>query len=199
MSTQTYPLAWPVGWQRTEKRTHSRYSVSGDAARKHLLNELRLMGVTDIVLSSNVRLRNDGQPYASEMGRRYDDPGVAVYFTRTNKDGTEHQQVLACDKWLTVDDNIRALGIAAAAMRDLERTGASDLLDRAFSGFKALPQHAGRCWWDVLGVDRYANTSEVRTRYYELAREHHPDRGGDASAMAEVTKAYGEFTSERGL
>jgi DnaJ-class molecular chaperone len=33
--------------------------------------------------------------------------------------------------------------------------------------------------YSVLGVSRDAETSEIRTAYKQLAKEHHPDKGGD--------------------
>lgn len=41
-----------------------------------------------------------------------------------------------------------------------------------------------------LGVDRTATVEEIKAAYMTLARQHHPDRGGDTERMAEVTSAY---------
>lgn len=206
MSVEAFPLAWPEGWPRTRSRTHARYSVGGEQAKKHLLNNLKLFGASNVVISSNVRLRQDGQPYASDLGKRHDDPGVAVYFSRSKWAAGKLQTtpyVLACDKWLTPDDNLRAIGLAVENMRGLHRTGASDLFERAFAGFRALPQNAGAStspqWWDVLGIGRGAARTDVVDRYRDLARKHHPDAGGDAGAMAVINRAYEQFQSERGL
>ena len=42
----------------------------------------------------------------------------------------------------------------------------------------------------ILGVDESANADELRAAYRSLAREFHPDNGGDASRMAEVNAAW---------
>lgn len=42
----------------------------------------------------------------------------------------------------------------------------------------------------VLGVAISANTAEVKRRYRRLARDHHPDRGGDPEAFHSLHRAY---------
>ncbi len=45
--------------------------------------------------------------------------------------------------------------------------------------------------YDVLGVPRDADAAAVRRAYLDLARRHHPDRGGgDAEAMRAVNEAW---------
>lgn len=44
--------------------------------------------------------------------------------------------------------------------------------------------------YDVLGVSPGATAAEVRAAYREAARRHHPDRRGDADAMARVNEAW---------
>jgi hypothetical protein len=56
-------------------------------------------------------------------------------------------------------------------------------------------------WWDVLGVSRYAEMDDIRARYRELIRQHHPDRmiglGPEIMAMAEaMTKALNGAIAE---
>jgi hypothetical protein len=187
MAVEAFPLQWPDGWPRTTRRGRPRYKVAYEAALWDLNKELRLMEARNVVVSSNVPVRRDGMPYADAARRRQDDPGVAVYFVRRGE-----QQVIACDKWDSVAANVRAVGLTVEALRGIERAGASELLDRAFTGFKALPA-AGEAtggWWQVLGVARTATRDEVRDAYRALARKHHPDVGGDAGAMAMINRAY---------
>lgn len=196
MSAEAYPLYWPEGWPRAKRRQQAKYQTLFGRARDHLLHELRLMGATSVVLSSNVPLRRDGLPYADFARARIDDPGVAVYFVRGSLKGGQ-QQVIACDKWDNVTDNMRAVGLTIEALRGIARAGATELLDRAFTGFKALPPAGGTTvgetgapWWQVLGVSESAPVEAVKAAYRALAAKHHPDAGGDHGAMAAINRAY---------
>lgn len=110
------------------------------------------------------------------------DHGVAVYFEREGK-----QMVFACDRWDRVQDNLRAIHKTIEAMRGVERWGASDMMERAFSAFEALP--APKTPWEILGVQRGASEAEIQSAYRNKARMAHPDSGGSTAAMAEVNAA----------
>lgn len=66
------------------------------------------------------------------------------------------------------------------------------VLERAFTGFTALPAPgAKREWWEVLGLNRSACTrDDIRVAYRQLASLHHPDKpGGSHERMAELNAA----------
>jgi len=44
--------------------------------------------------------------------------------------------------------------------------------------------------YERLGVQRNADANEIRKSYMKLARQHHPDKGGDAEMFKEIQKAY---------
>lgn len=191
-SSDAFPLLWPEGWPATpsHKRTRARYTVTYERAIRHLVDELRRMGARGVVISTNVPIRRDGLPYSDFAKRRIDNPGVAVYFTRKGDGG---QQVIACDKYVRVEENVRACGLTIEALRAIERAGASELLDRAFQGFKALPaagEGTSASWWNVLGVHPQADLATAQRAYRDLARQHHPDAGGDAGTMAMINRAW---------
>jgi hypothetical protein len=87
MTIESYPLHWPAGWPRStwSQRGKSRFNGQTVSQIKELQRELRLLGARNVVISSNVPVRQDGLPYADAAKRRYDDPGVAVYFTLKGK------------------------------------------------------------------------------------------------------------------
>jgi hypothetical protein len=126
--------------------------------------------------------------------REPDDVGVAVYWTKMGIDADKRsrtdRRVIACDKWKTVRENLRAVGLALEALRTLERTGSSEILNRAFTGFAALPPAGTKDWRVVLGLENMAVTSsDIEERYRQLAKDAHPDTGGDHDAMVRLNKA----------
>lgn len=191
-----YPLQWPHGWPRTEPhlRKRGRYEVTMAVARDHVLKELRLLGAKWIVINSNIQLRRDGLPYA--QFKEPDDSGIAVYWL--DKRGKE--RVCACDCWASARENTRAIGLTISALRGIERAGASDLLDRAFEGFLALPAHIvpARQWRRVLGLNGAPITvGLVEATYRALAKVRHPDTpGGSHEQMTELNLAYLEARQE---
>jgi len=161
------------------------FRVSPGIARDSLFNELYRMGAKNIVLSTNIRLRLDGIPYANQSA--LEDAGIAVYFNYKDR-----PMVFACDRWDDVYDNIWATAKTINAIRGIERWGASDMLERAFSGFTALPAPMKTpSWWDILEVDKEATVEEIKAARDRLAGKFHPDKaGGSHQRMAEINYAY---------
>lgn len=185
---EAFPLCWPDGWPRSKQRKESPYKVSTEVALNDLIGDLRLMGAKHVIVSSNVPLRRDGTMYRGDHSdSAMPDPGVAVYWDA--RDG--RSLVAACDSWRTPRENVRALGLTVAALRMIERAGASHLLERAFSGFARLPAGDTKPkWWDIFDLTPEAPRAIIDARYRALARQNHPDLGGDAGAMARINEAY---------
>lgn len=178
--TQRYPLHWPAGWQRARHRKSAPFKVPPQQARKEMLEELHRLGAQEIIASTDQPLNRDGS--VSLVRRQIDDPGVAVYFKRKGRD-----VVLACDQYDSLHDNMRAISKTVEAMRGIERWGASDMLDRAFTGFEALA--APEQWWQVLGLNEHATRTEINVAFRNLAVHAHPDHGGSNAAMARLNAA----------
>jgi hypothetical protein len=181
---EAYPLQWPVGFKRTTWPGKSKFDTTFAVARDLILKELKMLGATSPIISTNIPLRQDGLPYASY--RPPTDKGVAVYFTYNRE-----QHVLACDKWNKIEDNMQAIRKTVEAMRGLERWGVSDMLKRTFSGFKALPEETDDSWWSVLGISKNATIDEIISAYRKKAFETHPDRNsGNSDKFLRIKKAY---------
>lgn len=181
--TTAYPLQWPAGWPRNQSPQPAAFKVSLARARDDLLRELDLLGATGVVVSSNALLLRNGQLAGRQP--RIDDTGVVVYFVL---DG--HHSAIPCDRWLRIEDNVRAIGLTVAALRGLDRWGAKETVAAAFQGFQALPASTGNGgWWAVLAVRPNATAGEVDAAYRSLARVYHPDAGGDAEMFRAITEA----------
>lgn len=194
--TTAYPLAWPPGWprNRSQKAWRGGKTLTFARCRDGLLNELRLLGARQIVLSTNYELgQRTGLPLKSG---RVDDKGVAVYFVFKGK-----SLCMACDRYSSAEGNIRSLTLAIAGMRALERHGGGTMMERAFAGFEALPPPAAnsapprRSCWDVLGITRpdLADAYTISKSYRNRAKDAHPDAdGGSEGAMQELNAARDE-------
>jgi hypothetical protein len=169
MAVESYPLYWPDGWKRNNYHYGSAFRQTLGRARDYLLKQVSMLGGTKVILSTNVPVRLDGLPYANS--REPDDPGVAIYF-----DYKRHPMSFACDQYRLVRDNIYAIGLTINALRGIERWGASDMMERAFKGFTALPP-AG--WRSILGVGFGCSLEEAENAFREKVHEGHPDKGGN--------------------
>lgn len=218
---EAYPLCWPDGWPRTPAHLrdagnkfgsmehvpstvtggsgwHRKRPITFDRARRSLRDELGRLGAKAVIMSTNARLRSDGEPRADDAEKRSIDPGIAVYFMLKGK-----QMVMAQDAFQTLAANARSLSLAIDALRALERHGGGTMMERAFSGFTALPAPEGsrpkRAWWTVLNYSENPDdredlsVDEVKARFNTLAKKRHPDmQGGNTEAFAELVEARDE-------
>ena len=197
MTVNAYPLAWPDGWPRSKGRKAGQFSVAEDKGHyvgrrslsiedgvKRVRAELDRLGVdaaNDMVISTNLKLNLRGLPRGDqgEPG----DPGVAVYWQKPGKP----MRVMAIDAYTRVADNLGAIAATLEAMRAIERHGGAQILDRAFTGFTALPPPKSP--WETLGLKPGASADQITAAYRAKARAAHPDAGGSTAAMAELNQA----------
>jgi hypothetical protein len=184
MSIEAYPLYWPEGWVRSKRRIDSRFKTGFGAARQFLVWEIERMGGRGAIISSNVPLRNDGLPRANQP--EPSDPGIAVYFKYQGKD-----MVFACDQYRFTRDNVYAIGKTIEALRGIRRWGASDMMERAFRGFTALPEKAEQGWrYDLgFGEQQSVTPEDVKVAFRSLAHIHHPDKGGNPERFSDLCRA----------
>ncbi len=163
------------------------------SARDNCIAEIRRLGGTDIIISTNLKLRRDGLPESINWGKTIPDPGVAVYFKRNGK-----QMCFACDCWAHVQDNMHAIALTISALRGIARWGTGDMMEAAFRGFTAIPERAGSSWWETLGVSVNASEEQIKEAYRLLVKKHHPDAGGESEMFRRVQEAYQQFEREAG-
>ena len=188
-----YPLAWPIGWTRTQahRRTIATFTTIKTTDRRvtvfhaieRLENELSRLGATGAVLSTNVSLRLDGRPRSDDEPN---DVGAAVYFRFKGR-----ATVFACDKWHRVADNIAAIAAHVDALRRIEHYGVGSV-EQALAGYKALPADSAADWRHVFGFSKDQRVAEdaLDASYKALAKQRHPDRGGSDEAMFHLNRAH---------
>lgn len=184
------PLAWPPAQKRTQHRSVSRFKTKLSAALESLRRELRLLRGTDIIITTNLPVGSRGSFLIDEG--RLKDPGVAAYFKLRGK-----PICMACDLWWTLAENVVALARTVEALRGIDRWGSTQMMDRAFTGFAALPP-TPTGWRATLGVDGPTDLESVRAIYKRMALDAHPDRGGTHDAMVRLNAALQAAERELG-
>jgi hypothetical protein len=207
--TYVSPLQWPMGWPRTASRVSSKFRIVSDRSVLDLEQTMRRSGMDarTMVVSTQIAVSSLGRPFMEDLRRRVADPGVAIFWSRK---GVAH--TMACDRYLTVAENIRAITLALEGLRAVERAGVTQVLDRAFAGFAQLPSSADggatlpprpkQPWWRVLGWDsdplrtamshvliRVSSEAMYKSRVLEV----HPDQGGTHDQMVELNAALAEM------
>lgn len=183
--TAAYPLQWPSGFARTRTPERGKFQSSLPAALNNVQDELRKFGkdsgkpVTNVVISSNYSLGNE----------RPADAGVAVYFQWDNL-----PVCIPVDRYATIQANLQAIAHVIVARRTELRHGTLALVRASFTGFTALAGPSVVDWRKILrvtGMDSDAPTllRACETNFREMAKQAHPDRGGDQQKMAELTAA----------
>lgn len=191
--TQAYPLHWPQGFPRTTNPGHSKFRTAFDGAHMNVMKSLRAFAgdsrkdVQNVIVSSNITMMNE----------RPRDAGVAVYFRWDNTDCC-----IAVDRYSSVTDNLQAIHHVIEAERVKLRHGGLNIVRTSFRGYAALPPPKGadgqlaKPWWSELGFQDTPTLDVAETRYREMAKQHHPDRGGDAALFNLATNAIRQAREE---
>ncbi len=195
------PLCWPDSVPRTAPHQRGNplfkqrtLAVAAEFVRAEInrLNN-RWFNAEDesVIISSNLRLKNDGTPY-SQQGEPAD-TGIAVYFTlHINRNGKiiERPIVMSCDKWRTTADNLYAIGKDIEAQRARDRWGCTNY-EQAFRGYLAIPDRCGGpAWWETLGIKPDASHDIIEAAFKSKAKVLHPDKGGTSHGFSKLSEAY---------
>ena len=198
--TCIHGLRWPRGYKRTawpilaKFRNINKGPLSIMDAMDRLERAVKAFNprhrnsrISDAVLTTQQEVGLHGRPKGNVP--QPGDRGVAFYFELDRK-----PIVLCCDKWNCIADNIAAIAATLDAMRDLERWGVAEAVDRVFTGFAALPapgEVQARTCWHVLGIPRTTDTAAINKAYFARAKILHPDAGntGSTAAMYELNDA----------
>jgi hypothetical protein len=195
---RAYPLQRPAGYPRTSpaQRRNGVFKSGGKsitihAATKRLQTEVERLGGTYPVLSTNIEPRLDGMP-RSDRKPLNDDPGVCLYFHLQGR-----PTAMPCDVYNAVEDNIAAIAAHIDAVRGIARWGVGSV---EHAGFQAIRGPGEKPWRETLGIrpDALVTRESIRTRVAELAKQHHPDRGGSHDQMAEINAAADRALEEVG-
>lgn len=161
-----------------------------------LTEELSRMGAKSITITSNLKLKKDGQPVSNQ--REPDDKGVAAIFIRGDKTFT-----VAIDRYSRIADNIKAISRTINAYRQIERDGGPEVFESAMYGFtRGLPapgettNSVGRDPWAIMGLDRISLDEKVlKSRWRELSKKYHTDNKvtGNPQEFNLVQWAYGQL------
>jgi len=203
-----FPLQWPAGWPRSAIKSAAKFGKKEDRhndqrswketvdltmadAIKRVRDVLGRMGVSrdDFVISTNLKLNLAGLPRV-DQGEPID-AGVAVYWQAAGKP----QTVIAIDLYYRVRDNLAAIAATLEAMRAIERHGGARLMERAFTGFTALPSAApgsAPSCWEILDIPPGAAREAIISKFRELAKNAHPDLGGSEEAFKILCNARDE-------
>ncbi len=195
------PLCWPNNVPRTAPHLRGRpgfkdrsLAVASFWVRAEInrLNNDPWNCVNEtVIISSNLRLKQDGFP----MGNQGEpaDTGIAVYFPlRFKRNGKviERPVVLTCDKWAKTSWNLYAIGKDIEAQRARDRWGATNI-EQAYRGYLAIRENCGgKSWWELLNVKSTASEEQIKDAYRALTKIYHPDAGGDVVQWNQLQEAY---------
>lgn len=191
------PLVWPTGKIRTTRRHKAPFKAGITTTLNDLDRAARKLGLQDIRITVDQRVRVDGQLSQSSADASRD-PGVTLYCYR----GAD-ELCIPFDKFTTIWGNLRAIGLYLEYMSRLENMEMGEMADQALKSYIAIPATTGTTmpirqeWYDVLEVAPTASWEAIRAAYRALSAKYHPDMStGDSQKFQAVQDAYAKAKQE---
>jgi DnaJ domain len=166
-------------WWRDQEEEASRPDEPPDRARGRADAEWRLYEQARAAAEASARCCADGwgrRPPVDLAGRQERTRRAEADWGRFEQARREHDARLR--RW--ADGRERRRGEEERRAEGRRRRAIEDLLGRS----SAPP------WHEVLGLAPTATRDEIKRRYRELAKRHHPDMGGDADQFSRIAEAH---------
>jgi hypothetical protein len=183
------PLAWPETEPRTpahQRQLKSLFNTSIGKTLDQLERELLRFRAKNIVLSIDLPFRG-----------KVNDAAAALFFDLPGSRAI----AICCDLYHKQDDNIRALYKIVEGMRTIERYGGSNVSQKTFTGFAALPPPPDI--WKVLGISKgvgEALNAKMRKEFVmDAFRNAAKDGHGAGKDMAALVEARDEALKQLGV
>ncbi len=197
-----YPLQWPEGWKKTVPiaRKLGHFQSSFTFAERELASVVKQIGgqTGSLIINCNHYLDELTPNEVNEltMDRYISSPEVVISFLRKNK-----EVIFACDKWLRLRDNLRALSCTIQALQKVSFWGAGEAMERAFNAFEVPALPSPRDWRAILGFTKPVIFTRdlIQRAWRDKIKTTHPDIGGYDGNVAEVNAARDEAFRELGF
>lgn len=194
---QTRPIdQWPGQLRRARDRKRAPFRAGygrtlGDLARE--LNHLRAKSSVLLMALQPEDIRLDGRPRA---GTKPAHPGIILVIETPTR-----PMRFPCDTYDDWGDNLRAIVLALAALRAVDRYGVTERGEQ-YTGWAQLPSPNGDHWDRTAaqrfiestlgyqpGTSNWNNAAFVDAAIRAAERKTHPDHGGDAGEFNKVQQA----------
>jgi hypothetical protein len=201
---------WPE--KDTKDRDSARFKATWFKTKELLIAELEKVNARDIELRTmhdDSQRRSDGWPRADKQPAH---PGAILVFEKYIGWDPETKQSryellrFPCDTFRLWEDNVRAIALALAALRQIDRYGVKT--GSQYAGFKALPAAdiganglspelaadfiataAGMGNVPSVAKSIIENSVFAESVYKTAAKTLHPDKGGNAQEFAKLEGA----------
>lgn len=187
---QVKPIAdWPGPMSRT--RVSSPFSAGLSSTMEALSRELRMLNARNVFMQlavTHADIRQDGKPYARAKASH---PGVILTF-----DSRHGPLQYAVDRFLTWQDNLRAIALGLESLRRVDRYGIATSGEQYRGWVQIEAVTGGReaaigLLARIAGVEAKSMSDGASLQWLvrEAQKKAHPDAGGDVETFGKVQAA----------